>query len=161
MWNTANRTLQTMREQSVTSIGKREDSNPTLYGILWVNRTHLEKLQKKGRLLWLNLAVYRRITATSHRINTEITQIAPRYLGFFSSHNVYYVKITIFLDKSSKACYTGIADSHRGFLEYQRGRSSGSPMRDTGRRLGVSCEVQSPYGLWYRGGLFFVVLCNL
>ena len=104
----------------------------------------------------LNLAVYRRITTTSHRISTEITQRAPRILGFFSSHNVYYVKITILLDKHSKACYTSIADSHRGFLEYQRGGSSGSPLRDTERILGVSCEVQSPYKLWYRGVCFLL-----
>ena len=124
-----------------THRGEEKTLYPTLYGFLWVNRTHLKKVQKKGRLLCLNLAVYRRITTTSHRISTEITQRAPRILGYFSSHNVYYVKITIFLDKPSKACYTGIADSHRGFLEYQRGRSSGSPLRDTGRILGVSCEV--------------------
>ena len=106
----------------------------------------------------LNLAVYRRITTTSHRISTEITQRAPRILGYFSSHNVYYVKITIFLDKPSKACYTGIADSHRGFLEYQRGRSSGSPLRDTGRRLGVSVRYshRMSYGI---GGVCFLYCC--
>ena len=101
------------------SIGRRrrENAYPTLYGILWVFRTLLEKVKKKGRLLCLNLAVYRRITATSHRISTEITQRAPRILGFFSSHNVYYVKKTILLDKHRKGCYTSYADSHRGVLE--------------------------------------------
>ena len=59
MWNTANKTPQTMGGQSVTSIGKREDSNPTLYGNIWDYRTLLEKVQKKGRLLCLNLAVIR------------------------------------------------------------------------------------------------------
>ena len=70
------------------------------------------------------------------------TELTPRKLTVSSSHNTYYVKKTILLDKPSKACYTSIADSHRGFLEYQRGGSTQRTLRDTGRILGVSCEVR-------------------
>ena len=144
------------------SIGRRrrENAYPTLYGILWVFRTLLEKVKKKGRLLCLNLAVYRRITATSHRISTEITQRAPRILGFFSSHNVYYVKITILLDNWEQLWYTDYVDSHRGFLEYQRGRSSLNWLRKPERSLREA--AQSIWqGLWdrtvCRGGFVFCV----
>ena len=77
MWNTANRTLQTMGGQSVTSIGKREDSNPTLYGNIWDYRTHLKKVQKKVRLLCLNLAVIRHL----RRIGENLHRETHRYLG--------------------------------------------------------------------------------
>ena len=94
MWNTANRILQTMGGQSVTSIGKRKDSNPTLYGNILDYRTHLKKVQKKVGLLCLNLAVIR----ISSRIGQNLHRETHRYLGFFSSHNTYYVKKTILLD---------------------------------------------------------------
>ena len=45
------------------------------------------------------------------------TQRAPRLLGFFSSHNTYYVKKTILLDNTYKVWYTSYADSHRASLE--------------------------------------------
>jgi len=45
------------------------------------------------------------------------TQKAPRLLGFLSSHNTYYVKITISLDNTYKVWYTSYADSHRDSLE--------------------------------------------
>ena len=65
------------------------------------------------RLLWLNLAVIR----TLSRINQNLHRETHRNLTEFSSHNTYYVKKTILLDKPYSLCYTDYVDSHRGFLE--------------------------------------------
>ena len=78
-----------------TQRGQEKTSYPTLYGFLWVNRTHLEKAKKKVGLLCLNVAVIRHL----RRIGQDLHREPHRNLGFFSSHNVYYVKKTILLDK--------------------------------------------------------------
>ena len=98
----------------------------------------------------------------SRRLPTEspqrYTQRTPRYQGEFSSHNVYYVKKAILLDNSEKACYTDYVDSHRGFLEYQRGGSTQRTLRDTGRCLGgtVRYSHRMGYGI---GGVCFLLCC--
>ena len=69
------------------------------------------------------------------------TQKAPRYQGEFSSHNTYYVKKTILLDSYLRVCYTDYVDSHRGFLEYQRGEALCEMHRDTQRYWEMYWEV--------------------
>ena len=99
---------------------------------------------------------------TSSRIGQNLHRETHRYLGFFSSHNVYYVKKTILLDKHRKGCYTSYADSHRGVLEYQRGGHLTDTQRyweNTGR--GLRGRLTVPLRLSYIWGVRKIYLVNI